>query len=111
MNTIVNFFRNIQSVLRKTLIWTAAASLFVFIGFKMQPKLPPPQPAPEPIVIQWEVDPKFGDKTTKLPNGLTLAVYKDEENKKEGWAWSVSGVVPSESEAFEKVFKMGGVKK
>jgi len=82
----------------------------IFSGFKMHPKPKPPLPVPEPIVVEWEVDSKFGDKVTKLPNGLTLTIY-GEGNESDGtWSWSVSGTAPNEHDARNTLFKMGGVK-
>ena len=102
---------NIKTHTKRILAWTMVASAVTAVSFgvvKMS-KRPPPTPPPEPIVIEWEINPKFGEKITKLPNGLTLAVYHDDEEES-SWSWSVSGSAPNEKEAAQKVFKLGGVK-
>ena len=103
---------NVMSYTKRTLAWTSVACVVGAISFgvvKMS-KQPPPIPPPEPIVIEWEVNSKYNEKTTKLPNGLTLAVYHDNSEENPTWSWSVSGSANDEKEAAQKVFRLGGVK-
>jgi hypothetical protein len=109
---IINFFRNIVSGIvdkRKTIaLWLITMGLSWFAACKYTHK--PPPPTPEPVVVEWEVEPKFGDKRAKLANGLTISVFQDGEEGNVSWRWSVSGDANSEQEASERAFKMGGVK-
>jgi len=103
---------NIKTYSKRILTWTMVVSAVTAVSFgvvKMS-KRPPPIPPPEPIVIEWEVNPKYGEKVTKLPNGLTLAVFHDGSDEDSTWSWSVSGSATDEREAAQKVFKLGGVK-
>jgi len=102
---------NVMSYGKRVLAWGSIACVVVAMSFAVVKisKRPPPAPPPEPIVIEWEVNSKYGEKVTKLPNGLTLAVYHD-DSEESSWSWSVSGSANDEKEAAQKVFKLGGVK-
>lgn len=95
---------------RKAILFPIVGMTLFISGYKLHPKPAPVPPPPQPIVVEWEVDGKYGDKFTKLPNGLTLTLFVDQTGNNEGWSWSVSGQATSENEAREKLFHMGGVK-
>lgn len=103
---------NVTSYGKRVLAWGSVACVIGVMSFAVVKisKRPPPAQPPEPIVIEWEVNPKYGEKVTKLPNGLTLAVYHDDSEEKPAWSWSVSGSANDEKEAALKAFKIGGVK-
>lgn len=102
---------NLKTYTKRFLAWGAIACAVgaISYGAVKLSKRPPAPPPPEPIVIEWEVNPKYGEKVTKLPNGLTLAVYHD-DGEQSSWSWSISGSASDEKEAAQKVFKLGGVK-
>jgi hypothetical protein len=109
---IINFFGEAiaRFLDRKKIIalWVLTMGLSWFAACKYTHK--PPPPVPEPVVVEWEIDEKYNDKRTKLPNGLTLSVFQDGEEGNMTWRWSVTGDAASEKEASERAFKMGGVK-
>ena len=69
----------------------------------------PPAPQPTVQLIEWEVD-EYGDKTAKLPNGLSLYVSSAEDGTSTTWSWSVSGEAATEQEAKRAVLHLGGVR-
>ena len=109
---IINFFGGVIAKIldrKKTIVlWILTVGLSWFAACRYSQK--PPPPTPEPVVVEWEVEEKFGDKRTKLPNGLTLSVFQDGEEGNMTWHWSVTGEANNEREAAERAFKMGGVK-
>lgn len=69
------------------------------------------------VIIEWEVDKKYGEKRTTLPNGLKLFVYRVEAtgpdvstSTETTWGWTVGTEGLSEREAMDRALQMGGVK-
>jgi len=91
-----------------------AIGLVCYVGYytthRQQNKVTAVVKPPEPVIVQWEIDKEFGDKTAKLANGLVITVYSEGKGKDQKWGWSVGGDSVNEKEAVEKAFKMSGIK-
>ena len=112
MDKIINFFGSRLAKIfenRKIIaLWLLTMGVSWFVACKYSHK--PPQPQPEPVLVEWEVEKDFGEKRAKLANGLTIMVFQEGEEANKTWSWSVTGAAVNEQDAVQKVLKMGGIK-